>query len=311
MSGPRRRQLELALGCLWLLDGALQLQSHMFTKDFFEGVLGMANMGLPPFLSRATYHVTLMLVAHPVAWNGLFALIQIGIGVGLIWGRGRVVTAARVGSVGWGLAVWVFGEGVGAIFMGGTSLLTGAPGAALLYSLLTVAIWPVAPGTALARAQAGLARVSWSGVWLAGALLELTAVNHAAGVPGAQIANGAFGEPGFVGAVDRAVGNGIRGGGMAFAAVLGVAAASIALGLWRERTRRPALIAGVTVAAFVGLIGQNLGTILSGQGTDPGSAPLLVLMAISVWPTAPPEPAPGPRRFRTRSVRRQAMTAPA
>lgn len=311
MSGPRRRKLELALGSLWLLDGGLQLQSHMFTKDFFEVVLGMANMGLPSFLSRATYHVTLMLVAHPVVWNGLFALIQIGIGVGLIWGRGRIGTAARFGSVGWGLAVWVFGEGVGAMFMGGTSLLTGAPGAALLYSLLTLAIWPVAPGTALARAQSGLARSSWSLVWLGGALLELTAVNHAAGVPGAQIANGAFGEPGFVGALDRAVGSAIRGGGLAIAFGLGVAAGSIALGVWWERTRRPALIAGVTVAAFVGLIGQNLGAILSGQGTDPGSGPLLVLMAISVWPTARPAPARVPLRLRTRNVRRQAATASA
>lgn len=311
MTEARRRKLELALGSLWLLDGGLQLQPHMFTKDFFEGVLGMANMGLPSLLSRATYHVTLVLVAHPVVWNGVFTLIQLGIGLGLIWGRGRFVTAARLGSVGWGLAVWVFGEGIGAMFMGGTSLLTGAPGAALLYSLLTVAIWPVTSGTTLARAQAGLARVSWSLVWIDGALLELTAVNHAAGVPGAQIANGAFGEPGFVGSLDRAVGNGIRGGGLAFAVVLGVTAGAVALGVWWDRTRRPALVAGVAVAAFVGLLGQNLGAILSGQGTDPGSAPLLVLMAISVWPSARPAPAQVPRRLRTRSVRRPAVTAPA
>jgi cytochrome oxidase Cu insertion factor (SCO1/SenC/PrrC family) len=36
-------------------------------------------------------------------------------------------------SVGWGLVVWVFGEAFGAIFAPGLSLLTGAPGAVLLY----------------------------------------------------------------------------------------------------------------------------------------------------------------------------------
>ena len=311
MTESRRRRIELALGSLWLLDGGLQLQPHMFNKVFFEGVLGMANMGLPSWLSSATYHITLMLVAHPAVWNGVFGLLQVGIGLGLIWGRGRVATAARLGSVGWGLAVWVFGEGVGAMFMGGSSLLTGAPGSALLYSLLTVAIWPAPPGAAWPGARAALVRASWSAVWLGGALLELVSVNRAAGVPGAQIANGGFGEPGIVSSMDRAVGHVIAGGGLAFAAVLGVTAAAVAMGVWWEPTRRPALVVGVAVAAFVGLIGQNLGAVLTGQGTDPGSGPLLVLMAFSAWPAARPAATPVPRRRRIRTVPHRAVTAPA
>ena len=38
-------------------------------------------------------------------------------------------------SVGWGLAVWVFGESFGGIFAPGLSWLTGAPGAVLLYAV--------------------------------------------------------------------------------------------------------------------------------------------------------------------------------
>ena len=42
-----RRHLEIALGALWFVDGLLQLQPFMFTREFYNGVLGMANMGLP------------------------------------------------------------------------------------------------------------------------------------------------------------------------------------------------------------------------------------------------------------------------
>jgi hypothetical protein len=40
----------------------------------------------------------------------------------------------------------------------------------------------------------------------------------------------------------------------------------------------------VESAAFVGLVGQDLGGAFTGQGTDPGSAPLLILMAVAMWP---------------------------
>ena len=72
-----------------------------------------------------------------------------------------------------------------ALFMGGTSLLTGAPGAALLYAIIAVVIWPP-------RIRAGAGRLAWAVVWVGSALLELQATNHAAGVPAAQIANGAL-----------------------------------------------------------------------------------------------------------------------
>ena len=38
------------------------------------------------------------------------------------------------------------------------------------------------------------------------------------------------------------------------------------------------------MAVFVGLAGQNLGGVLTGQGTDPGTGPLLILLAIALWP---------------------------
>ena len=292
MIETRRRRLEIALGVLWLLDGGLQFQPYMFGHEFFAGILGMANMGLPGPLSKADYRLAALLVSHPAAWNTMFASLQVGIGVGLIWGQGRVKTAARVLSVVWALSVWIVGEGVGGLFMGGTSVLTGAPGAALLYALLTVATWPSAsPSNASPARHGSLQRgrilsTAWVLIWVGNGVLELEPVNRASGVPGAQIANGAYREPGLVQSFDRTIGHVLSGAGPAVAASLAAAAVFAGLGVLSVRTRRLALIAGIAIAVFVGLAGQDLGGVLTGTGTDPGTGPLLVLLAISLWPAA-------------------------
>jgi hypothetical protein len=291
MIESRRRHLEIALGVLWLLDGALQFQPYMFSHEFFAGILGMANMGLPGPLSNADYRLADLLVAHPAVWNTIFASLQVGIGAGLIWGKGRLKIAARLLSVLWALSVWIVGEGVGGLFMGGTSILTGAPGAALLYVILTLATWPSVSSPAAQSAprrpprREQLLFTAWSLIWVGSAMLELEPVNRAAGVPGAQIANGANSEPSFVASFDQAIGHAFSGHGAAVAALLAGAALFSGLGVLSVRTRRVALVAGVAVAAFAGLAGQNLGGILTSTGTDPGTGPLLVLLAISLWPT--------------------------
>jgi hypothetical protein len=60
------------------------------------------------------------------------------------------VKAALVGSVAWSLAVRWLGEGLGGLFTGTASPITGAPGAVLLYALIAVLAWPASgiPGRA-------------------------------------------------------------------------------------------------------------------------------------------------------------------
>ena len=165
-SGRRRRQVEVALGVLWLLDGALQFQPHMFTREFMEGILGMANMGLPGPIARADFEVARLLTTGYSVWNAAFASLQVAIGAGLIWGRGRTVGWARGLSIVWALGVWTIGEGIGGMFMGGTSLLTGAPGAALLYAIVAVVIWPprIRAGAGPGRVGGGVGGVVAAGV---------------------------------------------------------------------------------------------------------------------------------------------------
>jgi plastocyanin len=274
----RKRRLEIALGVLWFLDGFLQFQPFMFTKEFFEGILGMANMGLPGPVASVDYRIASTLAAHPATWNALFASLQVLIGVGLIYPR--TARAALAVSIPWAVGVWTIGEGFGGLFMSGTSLLTGAPGAALLYAVLAVLLWPGLPPSVGER----VGKAAWLVVWAGSALLELQSVNHTPGVPGAQIANGRFGEPGLLGWLDGSVGRLLGGRGAEFAVVLGTAGVLVGLGVLWPGSRRAALTAGMVIAVGVGVLGQDLGGVATGHGTDPGSGPVLVLLALALWP---------------------------
>jgi hypothetical protein len=287
------RHIEIALGLLWLLDGGLQFQPFMFTAGFFDGILGMANMGLPGPVSTADFHIASLLSAHPAWWNAAFATLQIALGVGLLWRR--TARAALAVSIIWALGVWVVGEGFGASFMGGTSLLTGAPGAALIYAVVAIVLFTACgwrgPGSLRLK---GFAVASWAVIWVGAAMFELDAVNYAANVPGAQIVNGAHGLPGPITSLNRSIGRLLAGHGTAFAVGLGLVAAAVGLGALFSRTRRGALVAGVGLAFLVGVVGQDLGELLSGQATDPGSGPPLIILALAIWVVTRPGPAPGP-----------------
>jgi plastocyanin len=270
----------MALGGLWLLDGVLQFQPYMFTKAFFAGLLGMAHMGLPGLLSSADSRVASLLMVHPAAWNASFATTQVLLGVGLLWRR--TAWLARPLSIPWAIGVWVVGEGFGGLFMGGTSLMTGAPGAALLYAVVAVVLSPnIRAGRAM---RFGLG--AWALVWCGSALLELETVNHLPRVPAAQITDGGYAQPAWLGTLDRSVGNLVGPRGTELAVGLGAAAALIGIGALAPAGRRAALRAGGVLAAILGLVGQNLGSIATGQGTDPGTGPLLLLLGLALWPVA-------------------------
>jgi hypothetical protein len=279
-----RRQLEITLGGLWLLDGVLQFQPFMFTKEFFQGILGMARMGLPGPLSRVDFRVASLLVAHPAVWNAVFATLQVLLGLGLLYRR--TARAALFLSVPWALGVWVVGEGFGGLFMGGASLIDGAPGAALLYAVVAVLLWPEV--TPRIRANAG--RAAWVLAWCGSALLELQTVNHAPTVSAAQIRNGGFGEPGWLAWLNTSAGHLVGHRGTEFAVGLGVAASLVGFGVCWSVSRRTALAAGMVLAAALAFVGQDLGAIATGHGTDPGTGPLFILLGLAMWPTrlAPP-----------------------
>jgi hypothetical protein len=288
----QRRWPGVALGAAWLLDAALQVQPYMFTRGFAAQVLAPAGQGSPALVTGAVHAAARLVLASPALLNAAFAGIQLAIGAGLMWRRtSRVALAA---SIAWALGVWALGEGLGGLAAGSASPVTGAPGAALLYALIAVLAWPSARP---AGRRQWLGRASWAALWGGSAALMLQPASLAAGALRGAIAGQAGGEPGWVAGLDRVTAVAIGGHGTAISVALAVAFALTGAGALLPRTARPALAAGMLAALAMWVAGQDFGGILTGQGTDPGTGPLVVLLAAMLWPPRIPRPsAAGPAR---------------
>ena len=184
------RWLQMAIGVVWVLDAALQFQPYMFGSGFVTGVLEPSAMGSPAFVATPVMSYGQLILHNEVAFNAVFATVQLVLGLGLLWRR--TVRAALAGTIVWALTVWWVGEGMGMIFSGTASPLTGAPGAALLYALLAALAWPArSPG--------------WAGGGVAGS--PGWAGGGVAGSP-ESASGGVAGSPGSAGGITRA---GLRG----------------------------------------------------------------------------------------------------
>jgi copper(I)-binding protein len=307
--GVTRRGLRITLGLLWLLDGALQLQPFMFGPGFAGDELAPAGDGQPGWVAAGVHWAAGLVGAHPAPWNTLFAVVQLALGVGLL--VRPLVRIALVASVGWALAVWYLGEGLGGLAGGHASLITGAPGAVLLYALLAFVVWPRPVDDAPTGWRGWLRHdssgplpawtpIAWAVVWIGGALLQALPGQHTAD----DIADSITGDdmPGWQMGLNQAIANTVRQwGGTAVWLLLAVLVA-IGLGaLGGPRLRAVAGWAGAVVAVVFWMVGQGFGDLASGQATDPNTGPLLIVLALAVLavrpsPVAVSEDEPEPTR---------------
>jgi hypothetical protein len=132
--------LRLSFGSLWILDGILQLQPEM-SYGFISNVVTPVINGLPAFLQPYLSPITIIWAAHPVLFDSISAIIQIAIGSGmLIFNKGHRLDAVLIISITWGIVVWTIGEGFGGTILPGASYLTGFPGSAIVYVLVSVVL---------------------------------------------------------------------------------------------------------------------------------------------------------------------------
>jgi hypothetical protein len=288
-SAGLRRKLQLGLGLIWVLDAALQFQPFMFGRGFATRVIDPAAMGSPAFIASSVAGAGQLVLTHPALFNTAFATIQLALGAGLLWRR--TVRAALAGSIAWALAVWWFGEAAGGLFSGISSPLTGAPGAALLYALIAVLIWPRAPRAASGDRSLADASLSggWSGavwvvVWGGFAALMFQPQVLAAGALRAAIGGMADGEPGWLAAVDRDVARLSGTSGLVPALIFAGLFAVIAAGIFVPWAARPVLVLAAALALAIWLAGENFGALTTGSATDPGTGPLLLLLIAAFWP---------------------------
>jgi len=296
-----RRVLQLALAAIWLLDAVLQYQSFMFTTGFSQMLAGTASGNPGVIASPITWDARLV-GHHLVLVNTIFATIQLLLGLGIAWRP--TLRVALAASIAWSLGVWWFGEGLGGVLNGAASPLNGAPGAVIIYALLAVLLWPsdryaaTAPFPAARAVGAPVARALWLVLWGCLAYFALVPANRAPQALHDMIAGMADGQPGWLAALDNHAASLLAHHGLAASIVLAIALVVIAVGVYLPRpAARATVVLAIVVAALIWVFGEAFGAILAGGATDPNSGLLLILLALSYWPsravaTAPEATAP-------------------
>ena len=296
-----QRVLQVILGLFWILDAALQFQPFMFGRGFVTSFILPNASGQPFVLADLITHIGNFVAPDVAVWNTFFALIQLFIGVGLLFRRS--VRPALAVSFVWVLGVWVIGEGLGKLLTGTASALTGVPGSVLLYGLLGLMAWPRPArrwvdwsdrpaGVASSAAAQGIGRTMtplavWAGYWSLAAVLFLLPDNRTTSSIQSAIVGMADGQPSWYARFLTDFGNLFSTTGTQTAWIL--AAVCVVIGLGPLVARRPGwfLAAGALVSFLLWIAGQGLvGNVFSGSDTDPNTGPLVILLAAAMVPTA-------------------------
>jgi hypothetical protein len=285
------RGVQITLGLIWLLDGLFQLQSFMYTHAILTEVFAPAAekqwsiVGGPMKTFDSFYGRDLTL------WNTLSAEIQVGIGLALMLSR-KYVKPALLASFGWALIVWWFGEGFGGLTS--TTLpspLMGAPGAAIMYAIIGLLVWPTSKEDGASPADLGPlgdrgGLYAWSGLWLLSAGLWLVNVNRANDATHEMIKGMAAASPHWLATFQSSVGSHTQGHGTTIAVLLAIVSVAVALGVWTP-LRWPALAVGIVISLAYWVLGQDLGGPFWAEGaTDFNAGPLFVLLAVALFPVA-------------------------
>ncbi|AEW05620.1 hypothetical protein Sulac_2134 [Sulfobacillus acidophilus DSM 10332] len=276
--GSVATRIRQVLGILWVVDGLLQCQPAMFSPLFWHQVLQPVVVGQPPvvlFLLREGIH----LWREGGIWaNGLAAFLQLGIGGLLLMKRPGWYRWGLWLSLGWALVVWIFGEGFGGLLLPSASLLTGAPGSALLYVVWS-AILLFAPDTVESAAIALM-----RGYWGLGLFLGQVAGRH---MGPALIQMAQSPQPAWVSRPEYLLGHWLTvypgWGREVMTGLWGVLAV-----LWTTFPRHWSTWALTGwVLATMWWTGMDFG-VLGGTGTDPNTPPLVAMaLAVVIGSTMP------------------------
>ncbi len=303
---------QIVLGLIWIADGLLKLQPYFFAH-FVSGVIGPSATGQPG------------VIGHPITWigglirphQGLFVVLavlgEISIGVGLL--VRRTVRPALLLSFLWALNVWLTGEGLGFVFTGMTPTpLTGILGTAPLYIIAGLLVWPREARARDADPNLGLlgergARLVWAALWLAAAVLWLFPANAGRDATSSAFARAPSGA-GWLSSLHSSAASLVHGSGMTVAVLFAVASAEIGLCVLWGRGIRIALCASMATSLVFWFLAEGLGGLFTGQATDIGTGPLMILISVLLLPLARVAPESSRARVQapTRQLWRQART---
>lgn len=280
---PTRRQVRVCIGVLWLIDAGLQAQPDLFRAQWWRGDFAQSAMGEPASLSHSILWSANVVAAHPALWNSLFVVVEACFGAALL--TGRFDRAALVASVPWAFGIWWVGEAFGTLPSGFALLESGSPGPVVLYPLVGLLAWPRRgnagpPDRVMPRA----AFASWAVLWAGQAVLHAPWSLPSGQVLAANTEEYSLGQPAWLLAVAHHVEVMCLAHPVIVSCGLVLAEVTVGLGVLDRRFRRAALSGGIVLSLAFWVLFQYFGTVLGGDATDPGSAPLMIVLAASLWP---------------------------
>lgn len=300
-----KRSIQITIGIFWLLDGILQLQRQMFSDKFANHVIAPAAYGQPLIVSGPIHFEIHLLLLHPAIFDLLFGLTQILIGVLIL-----VRKTSRVGLIGsaiWALVVWFLGEGLGGLLGLHTILLMGAPGAAIIYTILSLAVMPKEDKKTDKQPAFWLPLI-WAILWIGGAIYQLLPGQNSASDISSMILNNSTNAPNWLASLDVRLSNGIshitgnnaiatmhmtayqmakmqNQSNSGFWLIIVLVFIQLLIGIlifFPGNKRKIAVTLGIIIMICFWIFGQSLGGYYTGLATDPNSAPLFILMGIAI-----------------------------
>ncbi len=272
-----RRKIQITLGLVWLLDGALQLQRQMFTSNFANKVLLPVSLGHPRIVSSPMHFEIRLILSHPALWDGLFALVQLTLGVLILVKKTNKV--GLIASVFWALGVWSLGEGLAGMLSWHSTLFMGLPGAALIYAILALAVLPNKDN----NKPAYWLPIIWASLWILGTIYLLLPGQNSPADSSQMLSRMTSGAPRWISFLDEHSAAMIGHMGFWFVAV--VAIIQIIVGLFvffPNNYRKSAIYVGIGASVIYWVLGQQLGGYFTGVATDPNSGPLFILLGVAI-----------------------------
>jgi nitrite reductase (NO-forming) len=135
--------IRIAFGVIWLIDGVLEWQPADF-HNFLQLITAMSQ-GQPAPLGAIISAGQAVVAINPTLANGLLAALETAIGLSLITNT-LSRWALRI-SVLLAALIWVFGQGLGMVFMAGATDVQSGP----LYVLVSLMLLRALPARSYRR----------------------------------------------------------------------------------------------------------------------------------------------------------------
>lgn len=138
----------IAFGVIWLIDGALEWQPASFHN--FLQLITAVSQGQPAPLATIIRAGQVIVAINPILANGLLAALETAIGLSLITNtlsRWALRLSALLAAL-----IWVFGQGLGMVFMPGATDIQSGP----LYVLVSLMLLKALSARAYRRSYLSL-----------------------------------------------------------------------------------------------------------------------------------------------------------